>query len=567
MSEPVIVRTETAQPTTDVSATAAAAPAPLGRAAATGFLLMSGQSLLTRAMTLAAQVVVARWLTPAEFGLFAIAMAVMRFSELSQQVGVREVVVSRQKRFHLWQNAAWWIANVAGVVAALATAIAAPIMAWVYGEPSLLWMLLILALAQPLYNVTLVQEARLQIDMRFKRIAAGQFLQGALMPASQAGFAIARFGAYALVVPRLIVGVARWWFYRRAAPIEVRRDPQVRLWKYILLPGLLVPATNPVYNIRSCGPALLPGGGGGGGSRLGQAFAGHFGFAFNLSLQSVMLLSMQIDSILFPTLGKMAGDPVRQRAAFLRAGHALAAVMAPVCLFQIAAARPLILLVFGAKWEPAVVPFQVMSVGMLFAGAFAPAQSLLQAQARFGKKLFIALLWGVVSGVVSAVGILLAPEIQKGEAAAVGLAGGVIGDGVAGWISAARPVGGDAADVARVLTMPCMVGLLAMAIAMGADAYATPAAAGALGRIAAWVVTLAPERFEVGHVRDMLTHAFRIGLLGVVGGVSFLGLLRTLAPGVWKDMVQAAHPISRRLAPYLSRLHGRPAGGGGLRAR
>lgn len=561
MSTPVIVQSDSARPTTDVSGTVVPTPAPLGRAAATGFLLMSGQSLLTRVLTFGAQIILARVLSPAEFGLFAIAMAVMRYSELSQQIGVREVLVSRQRKFHLWQNAAWWIANSAGIVAALATAVTAPIMAWVYGEPTLLWLLLILAVAQPMYNVTLVQEARLQIDMRFKRLAAGQFLQGALMPAAQVVLAVVRCGAYALVLPRLIVGVARWWFYRGAAPVEVRRDPQLRLWKFILVPGAIVLATNLAYNIGSSVPTLLLGRVGGPGSSIGPQLAGYFGFAFNLSLQSVMLLSMQIDSILFPTLGRMAGDPARQHAAFLRAGRTLAAVMAPVCLFQIIAARPIILLVFGAKWEPAVVPFQLMSIGMLCAGPFAPSHSLLQAQARFGTKLFIALLWGGISAVLSVVGVLVAPQLQAVEAASLGLAIGYIGFGAHSCIAATRPIGGNAGDAVRILGTSCMVGLLAVGLAIVADMYATAGATGVLQRAATWAVAHWPRPVDSAraddlrvHVQEMLTHMFRIAVMGVVGGVAFAGLLRTCAPTVWNDLIHAGSPIIRRVRPFLPRM-------------
>jgi O-antigen/teichoic acid export membrane protein len=396
--------------------------------------------------------------------------------------------------------------------------------------------------------------------MRFKRLAAGQFMPGALGPASQVALALAHCGSYALVLPRLIVGVAKWWFFRSAAPVRVRRDPQFRLWKYILAPGVLVLVTNLAYNIGPSVPILMLGHVGGAGSQMGKEFAGVFGFAYNLSLQSIMLLGMQIDSILFPTLGRMAGDPVRQRGALLRAGHALAAVMAPVCLFQIVAARPIILLVFGAKWEFAVVPFQIMSVGMLFAGAFAPAQSLLQAQVRFGKKLFIAVLWNVISGIVSAAGILWAPPEHAVDAAAVGLAVGYIGYGIHNCISATRPIGGNALDVLRILAMPCVVGLLAAGIAMGADYYATPAATGMLEHLAAWGVTHWPRTIDPAHadelrarVRDMLVHMFRISVLGGAGGVSFLALLRTLAPGVWEDMMSAAGPIIRRVRRALPR--------------
>jgi hypothetical protein len=61
MSTPIVVTPEGPHASTEVASTPA--PAPLGRAAAMGFMLMSGQSLITRVLTFAAQIVLARVLT------------------------------------------------------------------------------------------------------------------------------------------------------------------------------------------------------------------------------------------------------------------------------------------------------------------------------------------------------------------------------------------------------------------------------------------------------------------------------------------------------------------------
>jgi PST family polysaccharide transporter len=538
---------------------AAPGPAPaLGRAAATGFLLMSGQSLLTRVLTLAAQVVVARVLTPAEFGVVFIAMSVARYSDLAQAVGVREVLLARQKRFHLWENAGWWVAIAAGLAAALATAAAAPIMAWIYGNTTLLWLMLIVAVSQPLYNVTLVQEAKLQVELRFKYSAMGQLAQNALGQLAQIVFALLRMGSYALVVPRVVMGAAKWWIYSGAARVNVRRDPQLRLWKYILIPGGMVVATNLAYNLAPTVPTLVLGRVGGAASEIGESYSGFFNFAFNLSLQSMMLLSMQLDSILFPTLGKMAGDPVRQRGALLRSGHALAAVMAPVCAFQIVAAQPVIELFFSPgsdlhKWDGAVLSFQMMSAAMFVAGALVPAHSLLQSQSRFGTKLWIVLLWGVVGVVVSVAGIMIMPQGRAVDAATLGLALFFVASPLHQCVAAARPLGGGFGDAFKILAMPALIGAAAGGAAWAADHYGTPAAGPTLQRVADWVLATLKSKMPPDVALSRVTDVFRIGVMGVVGGVSYLGLLRVMAPGVWKDMLHAAEPILRRVRVYLPR--------------
>jgi hypothetical protein len=261
---------------------------------------------------------------------------------------------------------------------------------------------------------------------------------------------------------------------------------------------------------------------------VGKDDAGYFGLAYNLSMQTLMLLSMQIDSVLFPTLGKMAGDPARQRAALLRAARALTAVMAPVCLLQIAAARPLVLLVYKDAWEPTVIALQILSVGMLSTGGFAPAQSLLQAQGRFKAKLFIALVWAAVSAAASVAGILCAPREHAVAAAAAALSLGYFGYGFHNCVAATRPMGGGFSDALRVIVMPSVVGGLATGLAWWAASF----------------VPAFPAHPWLGLV-------LQLACIGSVGMTAYAILLRVLAPALWADLMLAGAPVIGRLRRFL----------------
>ncbi len=507
------------------TATTPGADGGLGKRAAMGFVLMSGQSIVTRIISFGSQVVLAHVLSQEQFGLFGLAMSIVNYANLSQQVGVREILLSRHKRIELWQSTGFWVATATGLFSMLLILGAAPIAGWFYADRTLVWMLLILALAQPTYNMTLVQEAKLQAKLRFKYIALCQFVWGATTPILQLLLALSKFGVFAFVVPRLLSGLIRWWMYHRAEPITISRQWNVRRWKYILIPGLTLLLTSFAYTIGPSVPALMLG------RYVGKASTGYFTFAYNLSLQVLMLLSVQIDSVLFPTLGKMEGEPDRQRAAMLRSSRALTAVMAPVCFMQAAAAGPAIALMFGQKWLPAVEPLQIMSVGMLGAGGYVSAQSLLQAQRRFRDKLLIALAWGSISAAVSVAGILLVPAQDAVSAAAIGLAIASFGYGFHNYVEATKRIGGGINDAVRVILMPCIVGSLATTLAWWASTQVVPLAA-----------IYAPVIKKAWMLRTM-----ELGVIGGLGLPAYVVLLRVMAPSLWKDLMSAGSPILRRL--------------------
>ncbi len=510
----------------------AAADGGLGKRAAMGFVLMSGQSILTRVLSLGAQVVLARLLTQEQFGLFGLAMSIVNYANLSQQVGVREILVARHKRIDLWQSTGFWVATATGLLSMLLIFAAAPIAGWFYADKTLVWMLLILGLAQPTYNMTLVQEAKLQIHLRFKYTALCQFVWGALTPLLQLALALMKFGVFAFVVPRLLAGLIRWWMFQHAEPTRISPKWNIRRWKYILVPGMMVLLTALAYTIGPTVPSLMLG------RYVGKAATGYFTFAYNLSLQVLMLLSMQIDSVLFPTLGKMQGDPQRQRAAMLRASRALTTIMAPACFLQMAASGPLVALMFGSKWQPAVEPLQIMSVGMYSAGAYITGQSLLQAQQRFRDKLVIALRWALISAAVSIAAILLVPAQDAVSAASIGLAIGYLGYGFDNYVEAIKPIGGGFRDAIRVTLMPTIVGTLSTTLAWF------------IGTLVAPLITHNLPQLS----RPWMLRVAELGTIGIVGMLAYIILLRVLAPALWRDLMAAGSPIIsrlRRAIPFL----------------
>jgi O-antigen/teichoic acid export membrane protein len=505
-------------PSTEPDAQAPARPvapatqAPLGSHAARGFFFMSAQSLATRVVVFAAQLLLAKLLLPEDFGVFGIATAVVAFVSVLQAIGVREILIARQKRFEAWASIGVWISLAVAGLSALGIAAAAPVAARIYGNDDLLGLLLVLAIAQPLYGVTIVQEAKLQIDLRFRALALVNFVQGVLTPTLMVAMALGGAGVYAFVVPRLVAGVVRCAMLVRLAPVPFRRSPQGRYWKWMIAPGVIVLLTALVNSVAGNGPSLILG------KISGEEQAGYFFFAFNLTLQGVMLLAATLDQVMFPTLGKLADEPERQRRAFLRALRTLAAAMIFICVAQALAIGPLLHLLIGEKWDGAVTIAQVLSVGMIYLATFIPASSLIQAQGRFSTRLWIGVLWAALF----VAGAVPAAYAAQGLGVAVVLGFVYFLSGLHLVWSALRPLGGGVGAFLRDAAPLHVVGLLA-----GGAGYAT------LGGLPTGSTTL---------------EVVRVIVPALVFSVLFVAGLRVLARPTFADLVGTARPLAARLA-------------------
>jgi PST family polysaccharide transporter len=102
------------------------------------------------------------------------------------------------------------------------------------------------------------------------------------------------------------------------------------------------------------------------GRMLDPAALGIYSRAYNLMTKPVNLIGSAISNVFFPALVKVRDKPDRLKMAYLKASTAAALCALPgaalACLF----AREVVLLVLGEQWTSAILPFQILSIGLFF---------------------------------------------------------------------------------------------------------------------------------------------------------------------------------------------------------
>jgi O-antigen/teichoic acid export membrane protein len=145
-------------------------------------------------------IVLARLLTPDDFGLVAIVMVLTRFAPLLIDFGLSDATVQKSRISDGQASALFWLSSGFGIAIAVVLAACSPIIAWLYGEPRLQSIALGFAITFVFTGLTSQHLALLRRTMQFMAIARIQ-LFGAL-----AGFAVAiliaisGYGYWALVL-------------------------------------------------------------------------------------------------------------------------------------------------------------------------------------------------------------------------------------------------------------------------------------------------------------------------------------------------------------------------------
>lgn len=311
-----------------------------------------------------------------EFGLISLAYTVTAVLAGIQELGVRQVLIQRQRSLRLWINPAFWLCLASGIGIGLLTAASAPIAAVIYGEPAVTPILLVLALVMPLEALRAVPAASLTAQLRFGASALSGTAHlalttlGTLILAWQGQGAMSfPLGRLAGIIPTLML----LWLMTRP---RIRLNPQALRWRFLLADGMLVVGAGLSYRLVLQGDYMM----------LGLLYpaevVGLYFFAFTLASQTFSLFTLGLAGVLFPVFAKMDKDVRRQTQACIRAASTLAVITVPVCLLQVLAAPAFILLIYGEKWSEAILLFQILSIGLIFRVVYSPLGSLLLSQRR-----------------------------------------------------------------------------------------------------------------------------------------------------------------------------------------
>ena len=142
---------------------------------------LKGRSIRGGAATISAQgvkfllhtgsiVILARLLTPGDFGLIAMVATVTNFVRMFKDMGLSTATVQRAEINHAQISTLFWVNTAIGVTLAVLTAALAPAIAWFYGEPRLTVVTIVLAGTFIFSGLTIQHQALLRRHMCFVKL-------------------------------------------------------------------------------------------------------------------------------------------------------------------------------------------------------------------------------------------------------------------------------------------------------------------------------------------------------------------------------------------------------------
>jgi len=177
--------------------------------AAVGGVAWQGLSFISgKAMVLLSTVVLARLLTPADFGLVGLALVFVTYADVITDLGVTQALVYLPAGRHR-NDAALLVSVLVSLTFVLLALAAAPLAARFFGEPQVTSMMRLLSLSLLLRGLGQVPDALLRKELRFRPRLYADFFRAGGQGLISIGLAAAGFGPWAIVFGYL-AGSAVW---------------------------------------------------------------------------------------------------------------------------------------------------------------------------------------------------------------------------------------------------------------------------------------------------------------------------------------------------------------------
>jgi len=416
----------------------------LGQAATHGLAWLAAQTLAVKAVTIAGQLILAWLLLPADFGLIGLALTILSIASILQQTGLREILIQRHERFSRWQHAATSLSVLLGMGGFVLMVLMAPAAARIFHEPRIIPLIWILSLTLPANGLTVVPNAKLQVDLRFRTIAWIGFSTPIIGTVVTVLLAYCNFGASSVAYGQVASALSRATITYAASGLKFPRKWHPRRWRFLYADsGWMTGAT-------LCTTVVLQGDYFVLGLTQPAAVVGVYYFAFNLSTQALQLVTVNLASILLPTLSKLQGGAEQRTAKFLEATALLAYIGVPVCVLQASLARPLVEAVYIHRWDAAILPLQILSIAMIPAVIGGSSATLFQSQGRFRSCFYFT----VASAFVFLACVSVGAKLGAATAVAMSVAVAFSIISVMGLLWSASPLPGAPRKIATLLLGP-----------------------------------------------------------------------------------------------------------------
>jgi O-antigen/teichoic acid export membrane protein len=303
---------------------------------------------------LARLIILARILSPDDFGLIGIALLTMATLETFTQTGFQAALIQKKKDIKSYLDAAWTVTIIRGVILFLILYFIAPYAAIFFKSPKALSIIRIIGFSFLIQAFTNIGVIYFQKELEFNKQFIYQFT-GTIADFVVAVSAVLILrNVWALVFGLLAGNVARLIASYFIHPYRPRLSKDLTKAKELFGFGKWIFISSILVFLLVHGDDIFVG------KLLGVAALGFYQMAYRISNMPATEITHVISQVTFPAYSKLQDDIPKLRKAYLKVLQVTAFLSFPIAGLIFVLAPDFTMIFLGEKWMPMVPAMQVL---------------------------------------------------------------------------------------------------------------------------------------------------------------------------------------------------------------
>ena len=305
-------------------------------------------------------VVLARLLSPADYGLVAMASIFVGVSQVLVDSGFSSALIQKNDRTELDYSTVFVTNIVMSSVLCLVLCAISPFIAEFYKEPLLKWIVVFCGVKIFLSSFIAVQSTRLLVNLEFKTRSCISIINSVISAVVSISMAFAGFGVWSLVVPgvfTIFASAIMYWHAQHWLPrFKFSKDSFRQLFTFgskLLGSSIIEIIYGNIYTIVI-------------GKKFSSTLLGYYSKGQGIANLPSSILMGTIANVSYPILSKIQTDNARLADAYRRMIRLAAFVIFPLMIGLAVLAKPLIEVLLTSKWANAAIYLQILCLSLMW---------------------------------------------------------------------------------------------------------------------------------------------------------------------------------------------------------
>ena len=301
-------------------------------------------------------IILARLLTPEDFGLVAMIIIFFALSQSFIDSGMGQALIREKEITVEDRSTVFWFNLLLAVVFYILLYFSAPWIAAFYEQPQLIALTRVMGLSVIFFGIAIVQRSEMTQRLEFKKQAFAQIPAVIIAGITSVTIAYLDYGVWALAFQYLLLAFVSSVILWIQQPVQIHfsfyKKSFKRLFGFgykLLLSGLLNTLYNHIYKLI-----------------IGKFFAastlGYYTQAQNVKNMASKNMVGIIQKVTYPLLSKTIDNPERMKQGYRQVIKSSSFIIFPAIVLLFIFAEPIMTYILGKQWQAAAPYLQIMCI-------------------------------------------------------------------------------------------------------------------------------------------------------------------------------------------------------------